>query len=115
MENIATSSEILEKALATANGYSRATDNRDRVAKIVATIGTMGRNEYLELLALWRSRYRELSIESRQTKPKRKGGNSEAASHCLSLKQDARRYMSVRHALKECARIHSKSMRAKAA
>lgn len=115
MENLDTASEILDKALDTANGWFRATDDAERVAKIVAVIGTMTRDDYVALRGLWRSRYKQLSAESRLTKPQRKGGNEKAASRVLSLKYDARRYMAVRHALKACARTHAESIRLKAA
>ncbi|MBY3433011.1 hypothetical protein HFN89_02305 [Rhizobium laguerreae] len=115
MENLNTASKILEKALNASNGWFAETDDAERVAKIVAVIGFMPRDEYLSLRSLWRIRYRELSQESRLTKPQRKGGNTEAASRVQSLKHDARRYMAVRHALKACARAHAEASRAKAA
>lgn len=116
MENLNnTASEILTKALDAANGWYKATDDADRVAKIVAAIGTMARDEYLALRGLWRARYRELSHESRITKPQRKGGNEKAASRVLELREQARRYMAVRHALKACARAYAEATRVKAA
>jgi hypothetical protein len=116
MENLNnTASEILEKALDAANGWYKATDDADRVAKIVAAIGTMNRDEYLALRSLWRARYRELSVESRLTKPQRKGGNEKAANRVLELREQARRHMAVRHALKACARAHAEATRVKAA
>ncbi|MCZ7861447.1 hypothetical protein O9X98_08555 [Agrobacterium salinitolerans] len=115
MENLNTASEILEKALASSNGWYKATDDAERVGKIVAVLGTMTRDEYLAVRSLWRSRYRELSVESRQTKPQRKGGNETAASRVQTLKEKARRYMVVRHALKACARAHAEATRIKAA
>jgi hypothetical protein len=115
MENLNTASEILEKALNASNGWFTQTDDAERVAKIVAVIGAMSRDEYLALRGLWRVRYRELSEESRRTKPQRKGDNTVAADRVLELKRDARRYMAVRHALKACARAHAEASRAKAA
>lgn len=110
MENLdTTASAILEKALDNANGLYTQTADVDRVAKIVAVIGTMAREEYLALRALWRIRYRKISGESRMTKPQRKGGNTTAANRVQTLKYDARRYMAVRHALKECAREHAQA------
>jgi hypothetical protein len=115
MENLNTASEILEKSLSASNGWFTQTDNAERVAKIVAVIGTMTRDEYLALRTLWRIRYRELSEESRRTKPQRKGGNTVAAGRVQTLKRNAREFMAVRHAIKACARAHAEAGRAKAA
>jgi hypothetical protein len=115
MENLNTASEILEKALYASNGWFTQTDDADRVAKIVAVIGTMSRDEYLALRGLWRIRYRENSEESRRTKPQRKGGNTVAAERVRTLKRKAREFMAVRHALKACAHAHAETSRAKAA
>jgi hypothetical protein len=115
MENLNTASEILAKAYAASNAWFKPIDDAERVGKIVAVLGTMTRVDYLALRELWRSSYRELSIESRLTKPQRKGGNETATSRVQTLRENARRYMAVRHALKACARAHAESTRLKAA
>jgi hypothetical protein len=116
MENLNNfASETLAKALESTNVWNKSTDDADHVAKVVAVIGTMARDQYLALRSIWRAQYRELSRESRATKPQRKGGNSQAVDRVTELRGQARRYMTVRHALKACARAHAEATRIKAA
>ena len=82
-------------------------DDAESVEKLVAVIGVLGRDEYLGLRSEWKARYAGVSVESRETKPQRKGGNEKARDRCVELRGKARRLMAVRHALKECARRHA--------
>ena len=109
-----TSKIALDKVYAASSRYVLP-DDEENLAKLVAVLGEMSREEYLSLRAEWKARYASVSVESRQTKPLRKGGNTKATDRCSELRYEARRLMSVRHALKECARRHASTSRAVAA
>lgn len=108
MENINTQAiEILDRARDAADGYIRPVDDLERVAEIAAVIGILTRDQYLAVRAEWRNRYREISRISHITKPMRKGGNTDAQYEVYRIRTNARRYMTVRHALTACARAHA--------
>nr|WP_250808156.1 hypothetical protein [Neorhizobium tomejilense] len=107
MENqIKTATASLDLAIKAANTWKRP-DDAEQIARIVTVIGEMEREAYLALRSEWRARYKAISLESRRTKPQRKGGNTTAQGRCVTLRKDARELMQVRYALKACARAHA--------
>lgn len=107
MENqITAAAETLERIIKSASYWKRP-DDAEQIEKITLAIGGIDRESYVGLRAEWRRRYKAISLESRQTKPQRKGGNTKAQFRCQTLRRDAREMMQVRHALKACARTHA--------
>ncbi len=110
METIFNASELIAASVK-AIGYNPKPEDDKWVSKVVDIIGEMSREEYLALRSAWRDQYRALSKEIRETKPQRKGGNTVAQNKCVSLKSKARDLMTVRHAIRQCARNHASKVR----
>lgn len=108
--------ETTKTTIASIASFAKYRDINDleQIEKVADHIGTINRDEYLDLVREWKTLYKFASDRQRSLKPLRKGGTPEAADaiyeHRIGRDQ-ARSLMLVRAALKETARRHAASKR----